>query len=239
VIGTFRTVALDAPDHLALARFYLDLFDGEQLGASEHWAVIRTPDGWRIGFQPAPDHLAPRWPDPSAPQQIHLDLQVPDIDVAAERAEKLGATRIGGGETWHVMADPAGHPFCLCAAEMTEPMRLYAANLDCADPPALAAFYAAVLGMDVKYEAAEGAWVGTDEPSVGQLLFQQVDGYQPPQWPDPAHPQQLHLEVSVDDIDQAEAQVLALGATRLPGDGGNWRVYADPAGHPFCLLFAV
>jgi hypothetical protein len=43
--------------------------------------------------------------------------------------------------------------------------------------------------------------------------------------------------VAVDDIEVAEAQVLALGATRLPGGGGDFRVYADPAGHPFCLVF--
>lgn len=59
------------------------------------------------------------------------------------------------------------------------------------------------------------------ETGWGQLLFQQAAGYQAPQWPTPAHPQKLHLEVSVDDIEAAEAQVLALGASRLPGEGGN------------------
>jgi hypothetical protein len=39
----------------------------------------------------------------------------------------------------------------------------------------------------------------------------------------------------VDDIDEAEPKVLALGATPLPGEGSSFRVYADPAGHPFCL----
>ena len=52
-----------------------------------------------------------------------------------------------------------------------------------------------------------------------------------------AHPQQVHLDVQVEysEITALEERVLALGATRLPGDGENWRVYADPAGHPFCL----
>jgi hypothetical protein len=45
----------------------------------------------------------------------------------------------------------------------------------------------------------------------------------------------MHVCVEVDDIDAAESRVLAVGAHRLDGDGDNWRVYADPAGHPFCL----
>jgi hypothetical protein len=46
----------------------------------------------------------------------------------------------------------------------------------------------------------------------------------------------MHVDVLVDDIDAGEAKVLALGATRLPGEGRGFRVYADPAGHPFCLV---
>jgi hypothetical protein len=62
----------------------------------------------------------------------------------------------------------------------------------------------------------------------------------PPRWPDPAFPQQLHLDIEVDDIAEAEPPVLALGATLLVGGGGTnsgFRVYADPAGHPFCLVW--
>ena len=70
-------------------------------------------------------------------------------------------------------------------------------------------------------------------------MFQQVAELQRPRWPDPAYPQQLHLDITVDDADEAERAALALGAHRLPGDGENWRVYADPHGHPFCLLTGV
>ena len=66
-------------------------------------------------------------------------------------------------------------------------------------------------------------------------MFQRVPSYNAPQWPDPAHPQQFHLDVEVADVEEAEPKLLALGATRLDGEGDNWRVYADPAGHPFCL----
>lgn len=52
---------------------------------------------------------------------------------------------------------------------------------------------------------------------------------------DPEHPQQAHLDIDVPDLDAAEPAVLALGAVRLH-DAGGWRIYADPAGHPFCLV---
>ncbi|MFL6129815.1 MAG: VOC family protein, partial [Mycobacteriales bacterium] len=48
---------------------------------------------------------------------------------------------------------------------------------------------------------------------------------------------QFHLDVLVDDVETAEKAVLAAGATRLLGEGAEFRVYADPAGHPFCLVW--
>jgi hypothetical protein len=68
-------------------------------------------------------------------------------------------------------------------------------------------------------------------------MFQQVSDYTPPQWPDPAHPQQGHLDVIVDDpghLKAARARAEELGATRL-ADGATWITLADPAGHPFDL----
>ena len=61
------------------------------------------------------DHVPPVWPDPTGPQQAHLDLAVEDLDEAEERVLALGAVKpdFQPGETWRVYADPAGHPFCL------------------------------------------------------------------------------------------------------------------------------
>ena len=60
--------------------------------------------------------------------------------------------------------------------------------------------------------------------------------YRAPQWPGQEHPQQEHLDLWVDDLDAAEVQVLALGATKhAVQPGQSFRVYLDPAGHPFCL----
>jgi hypothetical protein len=77
-----------------------------------------------------------------------------------------------------------------------------------------------------------GAFITADGKSV---LFQQITGYSPPRWPDPAYPQQAHLDILVDDLDTGEARALQLGASRLSGGGKMFRVFADPAGHPFCL----
>ena len=108
---------------------------------------------------------------------------------------------------------------------------------DCPEPRALAEFYAAVLGMRINEDSADWVVIGS-EPGARQLAFQRVADFSAPEWNDPRRPQQLHLDIRVDDVDRAEQQVLALGARRLPGElEGHYRVFADPAGHPFCLVF--
>lgn len=235
MIGRLRSVVLDAPDIHALSAFYQALAGWKQEYADDEWIKLSTPDGYAVALQLAPDHVPPQWPGQEHPQQFHLDLRVPDIDAAAEAAQELGATRLGGGESWHTLADPAGHPFDLCRNADDPGTTIYGVTLDCPDPKALADFYAELLGMEIRYEAEFGVLIGADDQ--GQLMFQKVAGYNPPQWPDPAHPQQFHLDLEVSDVDEAEGRVLAIGATRLPGGGDDFRVYADPAGHPFCLCW--
>lgn len=108
--------------------------------------------------------------------------------------------------------------------------------LDCPDPRALAAFYAGVLGGTVEVEG-EGEWVDLKVPGGQSLAFQQAPGHEPPKWPAPGDSQQFHLDLTVEDLDAAEKGVLALGATPLDTENRSrsFRVYADPAGHPFCL----
>ncbi|WKX69588.1 VOC family protein [Streptomyces sp. XD-27] len=125
--------------------------------------------------------------------------------------------------------------------------------LDCPDPVRLAEFYGSLLGGTVNQPdrrwSLDDDWATLHAPSGLVLAFQRAADYRPPRWPDPARPQQFHLDFGVPDLDRAHEQVLALGATPLDGgegadgaDGGDgadeqpWRVYADPAGHPFCLV---
>ena len=116
--------------------------------------------------------------------------------------------------------------------------RMRTIALDCPDPRALARFYGELLGWEVTY--ADDGWVNL-AGSGGKLSFQLAPDYVAPTWPDPKVPQQIHVDVTVDDVDAAEQAVLALGATKTelqPGvPDGNWRVYLDPAGHPFCLCW--
>jgi catechol 2,3-dioxygenase-like lactoylglutathione lyase family enzyme len=109
--------------------------------------------------------------------------------------------------------------------------RLHHTILDCPDPSALAAFYSALLGLPITYRDDDFVVVATSDRASG-LAFQRAPGHRPPTWPDPAVAQQLHFDVMVDDVPAASAAVLALGATALAGAG----VFADPAGHPFCLI---
>jgi catechol 2,3-dioxygenase-like lactoylglutathione lyase family enzyme len=106
--------------------------------------------------------------------------------------------------------------------------------LDSGDPAVLATFYQQLLGM-IRVQDEAGWVVIGDAPDRPGLAFTRISGYQPQQWPD--HPAHLHLDVRVDDLDIAQAAVLAAGATKLDGgDSGVFRVFADPAGHPFCLV---
>jgi catechol 2,3-dioxygenase-like lactoylglutathione lyase family enzyme len=233
VTGRLEVVALDAPDIERLASFYAELTGWEIIRKESDWITVRTADGQEIAFQLAPDHVAPQWPGQEHPQQFHLDLLVDGYQAAAERAVGLGATRLADGPTWVTLADPAGHPFDLCQRNGVGPvMGLFAMTIDAPDAPALARFYADLLGMEVTYEGPEGALIAGDGKSV---MFQQVSGYNPPRWPDPARPQQAHLDIMVDDLDAGEVRALELGASRLNGGGKRFRVFADPAGHPFCL----
>jgi len=95
----------------------------------------------------------------------------------------------------------------------------------------MAAFYSALLGLPVTYRSDDWVVVAASDTTSG-LAFQRAPGNRPPTLPDPAIPQQFHLDIMVEDVVAAGPRVLALGARKLDGDN----VYADPAGHPFCLI---
>ncbi len=123
---------------------------------------------------------------------------------------------------------------------MTGIARLRTVVIDCPDAAALAEFYRQLVGGEVTSVADD--WVVLEPEPGRRLAFQQTDEYAPPTWPTAERPQQFHLDVTIDDIDEAEPAALAIGARKhevQPGetDGDSFRVYLDPAGHPFCLCW--
>jgi catechol 2,3-dioxygenase-like lactoylglutathione lyase family enzyme len=118
---------------------------------------------------------------------------------------------------------------------MTGIARFSLVALDCPDPRALAAFYSAITGWPVDHD--DGEWVVLRSETGATVAFQLASDYQPPVWPSADRPQQAHLDFDVPDLDIGEERVLALGASKAefqPGD--TFRVFLDPAGHPFCLV---
>ena len=126
--------------------------------------------------------------------------------------------------------------------------------LDATDARALAEFYRKLFGLQYRpgdEPPAAGEpddrghdWLVLQNPGGGpQLAFQQVDSLTPTTWPDYTVPQQLHLDTTVDakaDLDAQHERALALGAKLLYDRSDDpdepLRVYADPAGHPFCIF---
>lgn len=226
----FITATFD--DNQQLKGFALDVEEYEGIGtiviacppkrkaeiSAFYDALIRPRPRRRpqLGFGEGGQYQAPQWPDPQHPQQMHLDVHVSDIDETSGLVEKLGATHLADFSDHRVFADPIGHPFCLYHAENT---RLWRVVIDCPEPDELASFYRAFLG----------------EPPVPQLSFQRVSPYVSPRWPNPTFPAQMHFDIKVDDRRTMESLVVGLGAVPLPAQGGSCPVFADPAGHPFCL----
>jgi len=123
--------------------------------------------------------------------------------------------------------------------------------LDTTDARTLAEFYRELLG----YEYRAGDEPPDDEPpdwlvirdpaGSSRLAFQLVDELPASTWPAAGVPQQLHLDLTVDSVPSLDAQherALRLGASLLLDRSDDpqepLRVYADPAGHPFCVFVA-
>jgi hypothetical protein len=128
--------------------------------------------------------------------------------------------------------------------------------LDCTDPRSLAEFYRRLLGLEYRPGDEPPETGRVDEPDrdwlvlrtsdgVPQLAFQQVDRLAEATWPEGSVPQQLHLDLTVASVEDLEVQhqrVLRLGGRLLLDRSDDpdepLRVYADLAGHPFCVFVA-
>ena len=117
-IARLAMITLDCRDAEASARFWSAVLGWEVAHAQAEYAMLTGPGGMALGFGTLDDHEAPGWPNEHGSKQFHLDLAVDDLDGAAAECVGLGATLPDEqpGETWRVLLDPSGHPFCLTRA---------------------------------------------------------------------------------------------------------------------------
>jgi predicted enzyme related to lactoylglutathione lyase len=111
---------------------------------------------------------------------------------------------------------------------------------DCHDPERLAAFWGAVLGVEIEDQLGQPPhYVNLKPvtPAAPGVSFQRVPEAK-------AGKNRLHFDVGVDDVDVATARIETLGGTRVPHDdyheyGYRWRLMADPEGNEFCLIYEL
>jgi catechol 2,3-dioxygenase-like lactoylglutathione lyase family enzyme len=120
---TIAMLTLDCAEVTPAADFWKAALGYEQVaGDGENYAMLQAPDkataGPALGLGKVEDYQPPAWPNPHGSKQFHLDLAAEDIDAETERLVGLGATLADPqpGETWRVLLDPAGHPFCVTNA---------------------------------------------------------------------------------------------------------------------------
>jgi hypothetical protein len=115
--------------------------------------------------------------------------------------------------------------------------RLHFIALDCPDPNELAQFYSALTGIAIETGPVFAPDVDLAHDSLPALIFQRVENFVAPTWPDGNIAKQMHLDFEVDDLDEGERHVLSIGARKAAFQPGEtFRVFLDPVGHPFCLI---
>jgi hypothetical protein len=116
--------------------------------------------------------------------------------------------------------------------------RLALTALDCAEPEPLAEFWAALLDGTVVLRTEQVVVVKTGSTLLGAT---RVPGYTPPTWPGGDLPKRMHLDLAVRDLDDTERTAVELGARKADEQPqpDRWRVFFDPAGHPFCLTVTI
>ncbi len=177
---------------------------------------------------------APAWPDPDRPQQVHLDVLVPSIGAADEALTRHGASLLADNGAHRVYADCVGHPLCVYVDDALDGTRIQRIVFDCFSPRVVARFWSELMDMPTwLMDTPERVEIARADGSEPNLAFQHSVSPMP-RWPDPAWPQQVHLDLALGDEADARARAVALGAIALPFMGGGI-VYADPAGHPFCM----
>lgn len=117
-LAELKMITLDCVDAPASATFWSEVLGWEVSHSQAEYAMLTGP-AHALGFGTVPDHQAPTWPNEGGSKQFHLDLAVEDLDGAVKAVVALGAREPDEqpGDTWRVLVDPGGHPFCLTLAD--------------------------------------------------------------------------------------------------------------------------
>lgn len=117
-------------------------------------------------------------------------------------------------------------------------IRLGGISVDCADPGQLSTFWAELLGGEIVFVSKDIAVVKLDHLL---LIATRVENYVGPTWPTGSVPKQEHIDLDVEDLEDAESRAMSLGAVRARSqpDPDTYLVLLDPAGHPFCLTTQI
>ena len=114
----FGAVTIDCAPHQvrAMVAFYSKLLNLELKNDADAAFPFLSGEGFSMNLQPEAGYQPPTWPEGERGQQIHLDLLVDDLAATTAYCLSIGATEspVQYGSNWHILLDPAGHPFCLC-----------------------------------------------------------------------------------------------------------------------------
>jgi hypothetical protein len=108
-------ISMDCADPRELATFWADLLGGEIVFSTEEFAGVKLQHHLFTAMR-VENYVPPTWPTGPVPKQAHIDVDVDDLEGAEQRAISLGAVRAEtqpDPETYVILLDPAGHPFCL------------------------------------------------------------------------------------------------------------------------------
>jgi predicted enzyme related to lactoylglutathione lyase len=112
-----KMISLDTADARKSGEFWSALLGWTLAAAEDEYAMVTGP-ATSLGFGTIPDYQPPAWPNERGSKQFHFDLACDDIEATEQHALELGASLAEPqpGETWRVLIDPGGHPFCLTNA---------------------------------------------------------------------------------------------------------------------------
>jgi glyoxalase superfamily protein len=219
-IARFKDLSIDAVDPSLLGPFWAAALGLDFQQRDADMAQLTGPS-------PQSTVWLARVPEPvTVKQRVHLDVHVDDVDDVLE----LGATPLDVDSfRWKVLRDPEGGELCAFPRDQVPDRRLYEVVVDCADPAALAAWWAGVIGGRWEYDEEHG-WAGVEEipgAPFDYLVFVPV--------PEPKTVKnRIHWDVDVADL----GLLTRRGATvvRAQDDEIRWTVLADPEGNEFCAF---